>query len=213
MYKRQHPFSVNVRTLWVSTSRTEWCLHLRTEWYDHCPNGPCTSGQSAIMCKYAPVLVHQITQVPGTYRYHVYTRIRRCVSPAPPPRWADFPCSISPQLISWRCKKRRRWRTSRRKLSEVSFAIGTLLVVEQSSLQNRPRRVMCDTHRIRYTELVWCITHNISLGWRIGTDTAEEVVLWAFFRNIPFPNTGSTRVGHTNFPAFYVLSYIHPWVR
>ena len=107
-YHTSHPFSVNVRTLWVSTSRTEWCLHLRTEWYDHCPNGPCTSGQSAIMCKYAPVLVHQITQVPGTYRYHVYTRIRRCVSPAPPPRWADFPCSISPQLISWRCKKRRR---------------------------------------------------------------------------------------------------------
>ena len=51
-----------------------------------------------------------------------------CVTPS----WADFPCSISPQLeySATGAKNGSALKASRRELSEdVSFAIGTLLVV------------------------------------------------------------------------------------
>ena len=45
--------------------------------------------------------------------------------------------------------------TSRREISEdVSFGVGTLLVVEQSSQENRPRGGWCYIHRRVYTAFV-----------------------------------------------------------
>ena len=56
-----------------------------------------------------------------------------------PPPGGDFPWSISPQLECCRPPKRWALEASRRDLSEdVSFGMGTLLVVEQSSFENRP---------------------------------------------------------------------------
>ena len=62
------------------------------------------------------------------------------------PAWTGFPWSISPQLeysSSVGAEKGRCWKLFRRQLSEdVSFGIGTLLVVEQSTLEDRPRGVI-----------------------------------------------------------------------
>ena len=61
---------------------------------------------------------------------------------------ADFPCLISPQQSEWcRCQ------TSRRELFEhVSFGIGTLLVIEQSSMEIINTSYL---GRIVYLSLAW----------------------------------------------------------
>ena len=75
-------------------------------------------------------------------------RKRRCMYITPPMGDADFPCSISPQFEQCRgAKIGRQWKhiaesfpnTYRSVLVRYWFGIGTLLAVEQSSLENRPR--------------------------------------------------------------------------
>ena len=62
------------------------------------------------------------TRAAGRYRIRLY------ITPAPP--GPIFHGRLSPIQLEWyMCQKGRRWKTSRRELSEdVSFGIGTLLV-------------------------------------------------------------------------------------
>ena len=90
------------------------------------------------------ILRGKSTQVPSI----PHTMVDVCVTKP----WADFPCPISPQLRQQlRYHIHRRWKRLAESFPKtcsyrsVCGTSGTLLVVEQSTFENRPSG--CDVHR------------------------------------------------------------------